>query len=180
MLAKQAGARIIIQPAQGHGMALKTGLQAASDMIITMDCDLTYPADSIPTFIHYIEQENYDLVAGCRINSSLKQTMPLLNKLANKSFASIVRLLYQIDTHDVTTGMFAIKQNLARFAWTGNLSLPAEIIIRSRLMQKKYKEIPIQYKARTGDTTLHRWQSGKAYLRCFLHWKYGWFKQDTL
>lgn len=180
-IAKSMGVKVITQPPQGHGMALKRALHEASgDIVITTDCDLTYPMDKIPEFISLIEEKGYDLVAGCRLTPELKEEMPLANKLANNVFAFIVRLLYGINAHDVTTGMFAMRREMAQTEWVGNFSLPAEIIIRSKLMNKRYIEIPIPYKVREGTSTLSRWRSGKAYLRCFLHWKFGWFDKGNL
>lgn len=180
-LARNLGARVITQPPQGHGMALKKGLnEAQGDIVVTMDCDLTYPVEQIPEFMRLINEEQYELISGCRLTKALKKEMPLLNKLANFAFAFIVRLLYGIKTHDVTTGMFAMTKELAHVAWRGNFSLPAEIIIRSKLKGKKFKEVPIAYQLRVGESTLPKWRSGKAYLRCFMHWRLGWFSQSEL
>ena len=180
-IAQAKGARVISEPPKGHGMALKHGLhQASGDIIVTTDCDLTYPMERIPEFVDLITKEKYDLISGCRMTSKLKREMPFFNKLANLIFAFLVRVLYSIDTHDVSTGMLALKREYARTDWLGNFSLPAEIIIRSRLLNKKYKEIPIDYKFRVGETTLNKWRSGRAYLRCFFYWKFGWFKNREL
>jgi len=179
-LARKLGAKVITQKPQGHGMALKRALNEASgDIVITSDCDLTYPMDRIPEFMKLID-EGYDLVSGCRMTQELKKEMPWANKIANYTFALIVRVLYGINTHDVTTGMFAMKKDYAHTEWKGNRTLPAEIIIRSDLMKKKHLEVPIAYKIRVGETTLQRWQSGKAYLRCFFYWKFGWFADGEL
>ena len=180
-IARKMGAKVITQKPQGHGMALKKGLNEASgDIVITSDCDLTYPMDKIPEFMELITGNGYDLVSGCRMTKELKKEMPFVNKIANSAFALIVRVIYGINTHDVTTGMFAMRKTYAHTEWKGNLTMPAEIIIRSSLMKKKYLEIPIAYKIRVGETTLHRWRSGKAYLRCFFYWRFGWFANGEL
>lgn len=181
-IAQGMGAKVITQQPQGHGAALKKALNEASgDIVITTDCDLTYPMSKIPDFINLIDEKGYDLVSGCRLTKELTiREMPFANKLANIVFAFIVRLLYGINTHDVTTGMFAMRRELAQTEWKGNFSLPAEIIIRSKLMNKKHIEVPIPYKMREGESTLPKWKSGKAYLRCFLHWKFGWFDGNNL
>lgn len=180
-IAKQMGAKVISQVPQGHGAAMKKALsEAAGETVITTDCDLTYPMDKIPLFLSLIENENYDLVSGGRMDKELSRQMPLANKIANFLFAHTVRLLYGIKTKDVSTGMFAMTNDYARTDWRGNFSLPAEIIIRSKLNKKKYLEIPIEYKIRVGETTLNKWRSGKAYLRSFFYWKFGLFKNKEL
>lgn len=180
-IALQMGAKVITQPPQGHGMALKKGLNEASgDIVITTDCDMTYPMDRIPEFVKLITDEGYEIVSGCRLTPELKKEMPIPNRLANQAFALIVKTLYGINTHDVTTGMFVMKKELAQTLWKGNFSLPAEIIIRSKLLNKKYIEKPIFYKLRVGESTLPMFRSGKAYLRCFFHWKFGIFSNSEL
>lgn len=175
-IAQRLGAKVIFQEPQGHGLALKTALHAASgDVIISADCDMTYPMDRLPDFLRLISEEGYDLVSGCRMTKELKKEMPLSNRLANFFFAAIVRFLYGIDTHDVSTGMFAMIREYAQIDWKGNFSLPAEIIVRSKLLNKRYLEVPIKYELRIGETTLNKWRSGKAYLKSFFYWKYGWF-----
>lgn len=53
-------------------------------------------------------------------------------------------------------------------------SFPSEIIIRSNIRGVRYIAVPIQYRIRVGEVTLNKWRSDKAYIRCFL--KYKWFK----
>lgn len=180
-IAKSLGVKVITQAPQGHGAALKKALHEASgDIIITTDCDLTYPMNKIPEFVKLIEKHNYNLISGCRITKKLKREMPLSNRVANILFATIVRLLYGIKTHDVSTGMFAMNADYAKTDWKGNFSLPAEIIMRSKLLNKKYKEVDIDYDFRVGETTLNKWRSGKAYLRSFFFWRFGLFKKGEL
>ena len=171
-IAKSKGAMVIKQPKSGHGVALRTALLAASgDVIMTTDCDDTYPMDYIPKFLDLIGQGN-DVVAGNRMNR-MNRAMPLSNRIANAAFALIVRLLYGIPTNDVSTGMFAIKREVVQgIKWETNYSFPAEIIIRSKLAGYKYKQIDIPYRERIGEVTLNKWRSGKAYLRCFINYRF--------
>jgi len=175
-VAENLGVKVIIQPPQGHGIALRTAiLSAAGDYIITADCDNTYPIDKIPEFIDLMVEGEYDLVSGSRLGTPhILKTMPWTNLWVNRAFAFIVRALYGIPTHDVTTGMFGFRRELIySINWETNYSFPSEIIIRSNLAGYRYKEIPISYKLRTGEVTLSRWRSAKAYLRCFMKYRFG-------
>jgi len=171
-IAKSKGAFVIKQPKSGHGLALRAALLAASgDVIMTTDCDDTYPMDCIPKFLALIDQ-GYDVVAGNRMNK-MNKAMPLSNRIANTAFALIVRVLYGIRTNDVSTGMFAIKKEVVHgVPWETNYSFPAEIIIRSNLAGYKFKQIDIPYRERIGEVTLNKWKSGKAYLRCFINYRF--------
>lgn len=179
-IAESLGARVITQPPRGHGIALRTAiLNASGDYVITSDCDNTYPMARVPEFVQLLHEQGYDLVSGNRLTPALKKEMPFSNLLANRSFAFIVRLLYGIPTHDVTTGMFGFRREVIHaIDWETNYSFPSEIIIRSNLNKFKYIEVPIQYRIRVGEVTLNKWKSGKAYIRCFM--KYKWFKNISV
>jgi glycosyltransferase involved in cell wall biosynthesis len=174
-IAQSLGVKVLSQPPQGHGIALRTAILAASgDYIVTADCDDTYPMDRLPDFIDLLQNQGYDVVSGNRLGTpEVYRAMPRANRCANWSFAFLVRRLYGIPTHDVTTGMFGFRRAAANaVAWETNRSFPAEIIIRSHLAGLRYLEVPISYKLRVGEVTLQRWASGKAYLRCFLKYRF--------
>ncbi len=173
-VARRLGARVIWQKPQGHGMALKAAIkEAKGDIIITTDCDNTYPMESVPALVGMIQNEGYDLISCCRMNDRLGREMPVANKFGPWLFAALARALYRIDTHDVTTGMFCMKRALAeKTVWENNYSLPCEIILRANLAGFKYKEVDIPYRIRTGVTTLNKWRSGKAYLKCLFKYRF--------
>lgn len=174
-VAKRLGVKVIRQLPQGHGIALRTAILSASgDYIITADCDDTYPIEKVPQFINLLAEGGFDIVSGNRLYfPDVRSAMPRANLLANCAFAWIVRFLYGIPTHDVTTGMFGLKRDAVRsIVWEANYSFPAELIIRSNLAGLRYKELSISYRMRVGEVTLNRWRSGKAYLLCFLKYRF--------
>lgn len=167
-IARTMGARVIEQKPQGHGMALRKAIKSAEhDIIITADCDNTYPMEFIPRLVKLITDGQADIIACNRLNRNLGAEMPLANKIANFSFAFLVRTLYGINVHDVSTGMFCMKREVAHnIDWQTNYSFPCEIVIRSNGAGYKFMEVDIPYRIRIGEVTLNRWRSGKAYLRC--------------
>ncbi|HEY9246828.1 MAG TPA: glycosyltransferase family 2 protein, partial [Candidatus Methanoperedens sp.] len=63
-LARILGAKVIRQEPGGYGVAVRLALMSASrDIIITTDCDGTYPMEQIPVFVKLID-EGYDVVSG--------------------------------------------------------------------------------------------------------------------
>ncbi len=167
-IAREMGVQVITKEPAGHGHALRTGLQAAgNDIIITADCDNTYPMGYIPKLVNFILGSDCDLISCNRLTKNLKQEMPFANKLANKSFAFLVRLLYGIPVKDVATGMFCLTQKLNRSITLENyLTVPIELIIKTKLAGFKQYEMDIPYRTRIGDVTLQKWRSGKAALLC--------------
>lgn len=174
-IARNMGAKVVTQEPKGHGIALRSAInEAKNDIIITTDCDNTYPMEDIPKLINLITNNGYDIISCNRLNKKLGKEMPFSNKLANKFFALLVRCLYGLKIHDVTTGMFCMKRAVnEKIKWETNYSFPCEIIIRSNIAGFKHKEIDIAYKLRLGEITLNKWRSGKAYLKCIFKYKLG-------
>jgi len=173
-IAKEKGAKVIWQEPKGHGIALRTAInEAKGDFIITSDCDNTYPMEYIPVVMKLVNEDGYDLVSCNRLTRQLGSEMPFSNKLANKGFAFLVKVLYRIDTRDVTTGMFCMKKEVKnKIKWETNFSFPCEIIVRTVANGFKYKEIDIPYLIRVGEVTLNKWRSGKAYIKCIFNYKF--------
>lgn len=173
-IAASMGARVIRQRPQGHGIALRTALrEARHDIIITTDCDNTYPMEYIPRLVSLVQNQGYDIISCNRLTRYLGNAMPFSNQLANRGFAFLVRLLYGIPVHDVTTGMFCMRRVVATsIEWETNYAFPCEIIIRANQKGFRHTEIDIPYRIRIGDVTLHKWRSGKAYIRCILKYRF--------
>ena len=171
-IAVKLGARVIKQKPTGPGTALIQGLkEAKGEIVISTDCDDTYPMEDIPLFVDYWKQ-GYHIVNGSRMNK-MNKTMPLFNKFGNWFFAFIVRSLYNIKTTDVTTGMrLYTKELIDHTKWETNYSFPAEILIKSNMNKFKYTEMDIKYRQRIGDVTLDVWRSGKAYMKCFVKYRF--------
>jgi glycosyltransferase involved in cell wall biosynthesis len=175
VIANKLGIKVISQPPKGHGIALRTAITSASgDYIITSDCDNTYPMSYIPKFISLLSSSGYDIVSGNRMGfKDVRKCMPFSNLWANRTFAFIVRMLYNIPVHDVSTGMFGLTRKLVHsIDWETNYSFPSEIIIKSNLNKYKFIEIPIPYSLRLGEVTLNKWRSGKAYMRCLFNYRF--------
>src|SRR5260221_4363919 len=68
-IAEQLGARVIRQfPPRGYGPAMDTALRsAAGKVVVTLDCDDTYPTDQIPTIAQYVFSGQYDVVDASRL-----------------------------------------------------------------------------------------------------------------
>ena len=170
-IAEELNAKVIRQKPQGYGIAVKTALLSATrDIIITVDCDDTYPADRIPEFVRLI-REGYDIVSGSRLVGN-SRNMKFLNKVGNEFFASMTSLLYGFKVTDVTTGMRAYrKEVIESIEWTENVGLSAELIFRPALRKYKIIEIPIEYKPRMGETKLNPITGGAGILKSILKYR---------
>ena len=160
-IAEKLGCRVIRQfPPQGYGPAMDRAVREASgDIVITLDCDDTYPVNMIPELVRRIEG-GADLVNTTRVKRRPK-AMPFFNFIANRVFALAARLAFGIRTTDVHSGMRAYRKTMIdRVQWNPRgPALPVDMMIVPYRMGFRVDEIPIDYRERVGTTTLNRWES---------------------
>jgi glycosyltransferase involved in cell wall biosynthesis len=160
-IAQELGCRVIKQfPPQGYGPAMDRAVREASgDVVITLDCDDTYPVDVIPELMRLIGQGN-DLVNTTRVWRRPK-AMPFANFLANRVFALGARILHGLKTTDVHSGMRAYRKAMIdQVQWTAKgAALPVDMYVIPHRLGFRTAEIPIDYRERIGTTTLHRFSS---------------------
>src|SRR6056297_3087455 len=108
-VAREHGARVMEQEPQGYGVAVREAVLAPDrPVVVTTDCDDTYPMERLPDFLDAIN-EGYDVVSGDRLTRGA-ETMPALNRAGNHAFASLASLLLGRRLTDVTTGMRAYRR----------------------------------------------------------------------
>ncbi len=160
-IAASLGVEVVRQfPPQGYGRAMDRALRSAQgDVVVTLDCDDTYPTEAIPEMLRWIEQ-GYDLVNASRLNRRPK-AMPMANYAANLVFAGATYAVHGLKTMDVHSGMRAYRKTmLDQLQWNPDgPALPVELLILPYRKGFRVKDIGIDYRERVGQTTLNRWQS---------------------
>ena len=160
-IAQSLGCVVVKQfPPKGYGPAMDRAVrEAPGDIVVTLDCDDTYPVDVIPKLAAMIE-EGYDLVNTTRVHKRPK-AMPFANFLANRVFALGARLIHGIRTTDVHSGMRAYRKSmLEQVRWDPNgPALPVDMLLIPFRMGFRVAEVKINYRERVGETTLHRFNS---------------------
>jgi glycosyltransferase involved in cell wall biosynthesis len=153
-IAEANGARVIRQEPQGYGVAVAAALSAASrDVIVTTDCDDTYPMAALPEFLAAIN-DGADVVSGDRLYHGAA-AMPALNRVGNHAFAALSSLLVGERVHDTTTGMRAYRREVIEaIELTENTGLSAELLLRPLARGYDVRERPIAYGERAGETKL--------------------------
>src|SRR4030066_425071 len=79
---------------------------AGRDVIVTLDADLTYPADRIPEFVRLIEEEGADFVSGNRLAHLDEGVMSGMHRLGNRMLTTAARWLYRFPIQDSQSGMW--------------------------------------------------------------------------
>jgi glycosyltransferase involved in cell wall biosynthesis len=161
-VAQELGARVIKQfPPRGYGPAMDTALRSATgQVVVTLDCDDTYPAEQIPALARLVLEEGYDIVDGSRLRNKPK-AMPWINYLANFGFALLASALFLRRVTDLHSGMRAYRKSLIdglRYEPRG-AALPVELLLRPIKMGKRLKVVYIDYRERVGQSTMRPLQS---------------------
>jgi glycosyltransferase involved in cell wall biosynthesis len=161
-IARDHGARVIEQEPQGYGVAVREAVLTPSrPVVVTTDCDDTYPMEALPRFLDRIN-EGYDVVSGDRLYHGA-DAMPAFNRLGNHAFALLASVLAGERVHDTTTGMRAYRRELLQdIVWTENTGLSAELLLRPLMRGYRIREEPIDYRERKGETTLDPIEGGLA------------------
>ncbi len=164
-LSRQAGADVVLQPVRGYGSALKKGFSAAAGrFIVTADADATYPLEVIPSLLETLERENLDFLTTNRFAYLDHAAMPLLNRIGNRLLALATRILFRIHMEDPESGMWLFKKDLLSKLRLHSDSWPLshEIKIEACCYSGcRWKEVPIRYRARVGNTKLsNTWKVG--------------------
>jgi glycosyltransferase involved in cell wall biosynthesis len=161
-IAAGQGARVIRQfPPKGYGRAMGRVLhECHGDVIVTLDCDGTYPASEIPRLADMVLSGQCELVNASRLERR-PRSMPLANYLANRLFAITGWLLVGVRSTDVHSGMRAYSQRVIQeveFDPNGP-ALPVDLLLKPPLQGFRIREVFIPYGERIGETTLERWSS---------------------
>jgi glycosyltransferase involved in cell wall biosynthesis len=161
-VAREHGARVIEQEPQGYGVAVRAALLAADrPVVVTTDCDDTYPVDALPEFLSLVN-DGADVVSGDRISPGA-DAMPTLNRAGNRLFALLASPLVGRRVHDTTTGMRAYRREVVEsIEWTENTGLSAELLMRPLSRGYDVREVEIAYRERKGETKLDPFAGGLA------------------
>ncbi len=164
-LARQAGADVVPQPVRGYGSALKKGFaSAAGSVIVTADADATYPLEAIPSLLETLDREGLDFLTTNRFASLDRAAMPALNRAGNRVLSLATRALFGLDLADAESGMWLFRKDLLPRLRLHSDSWPLshEIKIEACYYSGcRWKEVPIEYRARVGRTKLsNAWKVG--------------------
>jgi glycosyltransferase involved in cell wall biosynthesis len=161
-IAERLGARVLRQfPPQGYGRAMARVLkESRGDVVVTMDCDGTYPAGQIARIADMVLKGECDLVNASRLERR-PSAMPWANYFANWLFAMTGWILVGVKSTDLHSGMRAYSRKLIESVDVdpNGPALPVELLLKPALMGFGIREIFIPYGERIGETTLHRWSS---------------------
>jgi hypothetical protein len=127
-----------------------------------MDADNTYPANTIPRMIEL--GAHYDFVRCIRTSGIVN--MPPINRLGNRLFDWMLKVVYGLEGADHLSGLYGLRraalQDLCITA--DRFDLEVEIGIKARAHRLRTAVLPIDYGERLGEKKLCAYRDGWAIL----------------
>ena len=166
-IAKNLGAKIIIEKRKGYGRAYKTGIpKATGEIIVTGDADATYPFNKIHNYINQLIKEDLDFITTDRFSELKHGSMSAKHYFGNLILAMVLRLLFLINIRDSQSGMWIFKKELLKKIQPlekFNDGMPFSEEIKIEMFSNrnlKTKEIPSCLYAREGEVKLQSFSDG--------------------
>src|SRR3954451_22279777 len=170
-LARNAGARVVVEPRRGYGSAYLAGFGAARGKHIVMaDADLTYDFDEIHRFVEKLE-DGADLVMGDRMDNTKPAAMPWLHRyVGNPILSGILNFFFRTGVRDAHCGMRGFRREILPQLdlRTTGMEFASEMVIRASKEKLDIRQIPIEYRPRGGESKLSSFRDGWRHLRFLL------------
>jgi len=148
-IARNAGARVVIESVRGYGQALKRGFEEAYGKYIIMgDADSTYDFSEIKKFVRLL-REGTDLVMGSRLRGKIyPKAMPWLHRwVGTPVLTKIINLFFDVKISDVNCGLRGFKkESLRRLELKcRGMEFASEMVAKAGQKKLNIKETPISY-----------------------------------
>jgi glycosyltransferase involved in cell wall biosynthesis len=161
-IAEQKGARVIVEPRKGKGIAVTTALRVVdADFIFMLDADYTYPASYIPDMLKLLA--NHHVAIGSRLKGRREPgAMSRLNLIGNHLLSLLATVLYQRKISDVCTGYWGFRAEVVKSLRLRATAFDLEAEMFSQLIRKGYSiaELPIYYRRRVSRPKLRPLRDG--------------------
>ena len=142
---------------RGKGFGMRKAVEVAKklgfDVLVTIDCDCTYPTGKIPELLKLV-----DSGAGMVIGVRNMKNIRLLHRLPNLVHTWAINILFfrwfGNRLHDINSGMRAFRLDRIRQFRSKGFDIEAEITIRAIKDGLKIREIPVEYEKRVGESKI--------------------------
>ena len=147
-IAREHGARILIEPRRGYGRALMTGFENARGRLLFMaDADYTYDFEEIVPIYKILLDNEADLVMGTRIKGRIEPgaNPPLNRYLGTPLLSFLVRHFFRIPISDCHCGIrgFTAEAYRQMNMQSWGMAFGPEMVIKAGLAGMKVMETPV-------------------------------------
>ena len=175
-IAKQNGAKIVLQDGRGKGQAIRQVLSNGyldSDALVLMDADGSMSAEEVPRFVEAL-RKGADVAKGSRfIAGGGTSDMTSTRRIGNTLMTSAVNLLCGSKYTDLCYGFVAFNkkaiQSLAPLLESNNFEIETEIFMKSKKLGLKVVEVPsFECNRKNGISNLHTYRDGLKILKTII------------
>ena len=153
---------------RGSGSARKVGIRAAQgDVVVMLDADGSYPAESIPELLRWFPQ--YDQVNGAR--TSEQGSLRWLRRPAKWLIRKFACYLSGHDIPDLNTGLKAFRREaMLRWLWVLPDGFSCVTTMTLAMLTNGYmvKYVPVEYRPRIGVSKFRPIRDTASYLSTVL------------
>lgn len=181
-IATARGARVVQEPRRGYGRAYKTGFAAArGTFVLTLDADLTYPADRFPDLLRPVETGAADFVSGDRMTRLSPDAMSGMHRIGNTMLNVAFRLLYRYPMRDSQSGMWAFRRDLLAHLHVVHDGMPFSEELKAEALRRgfRYLEVPIDYRVRSGERKIRSFKDAFLNFLWLFRKRFGWVREGA-
>lgn len=179
-VARQAGARVIVERKRGYGAAIYAGLRKAKyAFIIIADADLSYDLSNLTPFVNRLAAGD-DLVIGNRFAGGIEpDAMPFLHRyIGNPLLTTIANVFFNTSLGDYHSGVRAIRKSKVAelHLHSVGMEFASEMIVRAKLLNFKIGQVPVPYRkdGRGRKSHIRTFRDGWRHLRFLMLFSPTW------
>ncbi|MBE6910424.1 MAG: glycosyltransferase family 2 protein [Ruminococcaceae bacterium] len=154
-IAAAQGARVVRESRPGYGMALRTGIAAASAGVILMgDCDTTYDFMQLGALYRPLADGRFDVMIGDRFAGGIERdAMPLSHKLGVAALSALARVRFRTDVHDFHCGLRGLTREAAQKLTlrSDGMEFATELIAAAAKAGLRIGQVPVRLRRCTLD-----------------------------
>lgn len=161
---------IVFEKNRGYGAAIKEAWrQSDADILGFLDADGTCDPNFFAPLCERLVSDNADIALGCRLNQ--QSQMPLIRRLGNFIFATILSTFATSRVRDTASGMRVVRSAVVSkiFPLPDGLHFTPAMSARAMLSDRvKIVEIDMPYHERSGESKLRVLKDGMRFLKVIL------------
>jgi glycosyltransferase involved in cell wall biosynthesis len=163
--------RLIVFPKNhGYGAAIKEAwLNSDAELLGFLDADGTCDPEFFAPLCNKLLTNDTDVVLGCRLNR--QSEMPLLRRVGNLMFASLLSMFASSRVRDTASGMRVVRRSSLNhlFPLPDGLHFTPAMSARAMLSSAlRISEVDMPYHERVGESKLRVIKDGLRFLRVIL------------
>jgi len=168
-IAVASGAQVLFERRRGKGYAVRTAFrQIDADVYVTVDGDDTYPAESVGDLLEPVLAGRADMSVGSRTMAGTSSQFRRLNRLGNRLFPALLRLLLRVKLTDILSGFRVMSRDFVQGVpiTARDFEIEAELTVKAVERGYRIVEVPIDLRSRTEGSfsKLHPFHDGRRIL----------------